>query len=171
MEFQLEPYNRNVPPEAVSEDIRRVAAELGLATLTTRDYRRRGRFSPDLARRRFGSWEAALASAGLANTRVYDVGAARCVADLKRVAAQLGKTAVTADEYVERGEYSLSPFIRHFGTWFGALEAAGLERTRTLHVTDEDYFENLEAMWVSLGRQPHYSEVQKTALSIFGVVV
>jgi hypothetical protein len=150
-----------VSPEEIRDDIRRVADELHKSAITRSDYRNHGRFSPDVARLRFGSWFAALAAAGLGETRTMAVSSEQCVRDLQAVAELLGKRAVTSREYVDHGLYSASPFKRHFGSWFAALEAAGLERTRTLGVSNEEYFENLEQMWVALGRQPHYRDVQK----------
>lgn len=84
--------------------------------------------------------------------------------DLKRVAILLGKDRVTLDEYQSAGEYHPSTLQRRFGSWFQALDAAGLQRTRTLGLTEEDYFENLESVWEKLGRQPRYGEV-RTPLS------
>ncbi len=161
MRFELEPYHRNVSKAEIRDDIRRVADALQKTAITAADYRQHGRFSPDLARRRFGSWFKALAAAGLGKTRNLALSAEECISDLKEVARLLGKNAVTRQEYAEHGKYSPGPFIRHFGSWFKALDCAGLERTRTWGVADEDYFENLEDMWVKLGRQPHYSDVQK----------
>lgn len=83
------------------------------------------------------------------------------LADLVRVANSLGKKSVTADEYRREGKFHPSTLQRRFRTWFGALERAGLEHTRTLHVTDEDWFENLEQVWETLGRQPRYSEMTR----------
>ena len=141
--------------------MQRVAQQLGKNTLTADDYRRHGTFSPDLARGRCGSWFNALAQAGLRKSRNLNIDKAECLADLKRVGRELGKRSVTQQDYKEHGKFSPAPLIRHFGSWFAALDTAGLERTRTLNVTKEEYFENLEQMWMHLGRQPRYSEVQK----------
>jgi len=161
MKFELEPYHRNISRQQVVEDIRRVAQKLKRDTLTQQEYRQYGTFSPDVARRKCGSWFKALAEAGLRQSRNLNISAEDCLADLKRVAQKLGKSSVTRQEYKGLGQFSPAPVVRHFGSWFAALDAAGLERTRTLNVTDEDYFENVEQMWVDLGRQPHYAEVQK----------
>ncbi len=120
-----------------------------------------GRFSPDTALRRCGSWSEALRRAGLRPSRNFGVPKETCLRDLKRVAKKLKKPSVTTEEYRKLGNFSLAPFIRHFGSWFATLDAAGLKKTRNLHLTEEDYFENLEKMWVHLGRQPHYGEVRK----------
>lgn len=84
------------------------------------------------------------------------------ISDLKRVAAELNKTSVTLDNYKDRGKYDRTTYIRRFGSWFSALEKAGLEKTRTpMNLPDEELFENLEEIWTKLGRQPRYAEVQK----------
>jgi len=81
--------------------------------------------------------------------------------DLKKVANFLKKDSVTIDEYNENGEYHATTLTRRFGSWFVALEKAGLQKTRTLGVTDEQYFQNLEEVWTKLGRQPKYNDMQK----------
>src|SRR3989338_8059893 len=83
------------------------------------------------------------------------------IADLKRVANDLGKSP-TIDEYNERGNYHATTITRHFGNWFKALEIAGLEKTRSpLNISEEELFKNIEEVWLKLGRQPRYQEVQK----------
>jgi hypothetical protein len=86
--------------------------------------------------------------------------------DLKRVADVLSKRSVTQDGYKSLGKYDSKPLIRAFGSWFGALEKAGLEKTRTWGITNEQYFENLEEIWTKLGRQPKYAEIEKTSLEV-----
>jgi hypothetical protein len=161
MKFELEPYHRNISEAEIINDIRNVAAQLKKPTITQAEYRKHGQFSPDIARRRFGSWSKALAEAGLGKTRNLNISADNCINDLKAVAERLGKSKVTHEEYREHGKYSSSPFLRHFKSWFNACESAGLEGTRIWGITDEDYFENLEEIWIKLGKQPHYNDIQK----------
>lgn len=81
--------------------------------------------------------------------------------DLKRVASQLGKNSVTTDEYNTHGKYHSCTFYRKSGSWFKVLEKAGLSKTRNLGITEEEYFKNIEDVWIKLGRQPKYDEMQK----------
>jgi 5-methylcytosine-specific restriction endonuclease McrA len=81
--------------------------------------------------------------------------------DLNRISKMINKDSVTIDEYNEAGNYNASTLIRRFGSWFKTLEKAGLKRTRTLGVSDEEYFMNLEEVWIKLGRQPRYEDMQK----------
>jgi hypothetical protein len=82
--------------------------------------------------------------------------------DLKVVAKRLAKNSVTRFEYDDKGRFHSTTLVRRFGTWFSALEKAGLEKTRTpMNVSNEELFHNLEEIWVKLGRQPRYAEVLK----------
>ncbi len=84
------------------------------------------------------------------------------IADLQRIAVKLGKNRLSSAENNEHGKYGTTTFIRRFGSWFNALEKAGLEKTRTpMNVPEEDLFQNLEEIWIKLGRQPKYAEIQK----------
>ncbi len=84
------------------------------------------------------------------------------LADLKRVAVELGQNAVTIEEYNERGEFHSTTLTRRFKcTWLEVLELAGLGKTRNIHITDEEYFQNLQEVWLKLGRQPKYREMVK----------
>ena len=81
--------------------------------------------------------------------------------DLIEVAKELGKDKVTIDEYNERGKFHSTTLTRRFGNWFKSLEKAGLEKTRNLNIPDEELFENIETVWLKLGRQPRYQEMTK----------
>lgn len=84
------------------------------------------------------------------------------IADVQRVARELGKNAVTLDEQSERGRFHGTTLVRRFGKWSAVLDKAGLQQTRTLpNVSEEELFKNLEEVWIKLGRQPRYSEMQR----------
>ena len=84
------------------------------------------------------------------------------IADLRRVADELKKGSATIDEYNERGNYHSATLARRFGSWSEALERAGLQMNRSpLNISEEELFQNLEEIWIKLGRQPRYTETQK----------
>lgn len=83
------------------------------------------------------------------------------LADLRKVAKILDKKTVGQREYLEKGQFSCKPFINRFGSWNNAINKAGLNEIRKTKVSDESLFENLEKIWVDLGRQPFYSEIRK----------
>lgn len=84
------------------------------------------------------------------------------IEDLKSVAKKLNKDSVTRQDYDTNGKYHSTTQLRRFGGWFDALKKAGLQETRTSpNVPEEELFKNLEEVWIKLGRQPRYQEVQK----------
>ena len=56
---------------------------------------------------------------------------------------------------------------RRFGSWWAALRQAGLEISSLgRRYSDDDYFENLLAVWTHYGRQPTYGEMDQMPSSI-----
>jgi len=90
-----------------------------------------------------------------------DVSDEDLIQDLKRVATELEREKVTMDEYNEHGRYHSRTLTRRFGSWFTALERAGLKQTRNLNITDEELFSNLVEVWTIYGRQPRYNDLTK----------
>lgn len=81
--------------------------------------------------------------------------------DLRRSAKALGRATITIAEYEEVGKAHPSTIQRRFGSWPKALEKAGLQPSRSkIGITNEELFENIKALWVSLGRRPRYSEIK-----------
>jgi hypothetical protein len=73
----------------------------------------------------------------------------------------LGRDTVTISEYTEHGRAHATTIQRRFRSWFKALEAAGLQPSRSkIGITDEELLDNLRIVWLSLGRQPNYGEMR-----------
>jgi len=83
------------------------------------------------------------------------------IEDLRRVATDTGSSSVTIDQYNDHGRYHATTLTRRFGSWFKALELAGLERTRNLNISTDALFENLVNVWTKIGRQPKYNDLTK----------
>ena len=82
--------------------------------------------------------------------------------DLRRGAEKLGKNTITIAEYEEVGRAHPSMLQRRLGSWSKALDAAGLEQSRSkIGIAHEELMLNLKNVWVGLGRQPSYSEMRK----------
>ena len=81
--------------------------------------------------------------------------------ELRRIANLLDSPKITIDQFNEHAKFHSSTLSRRFGSWFKALDAAGLERTRNLNLTNEQLFENLVTVWLKLGRQPKYDDMKK----------
>lgn len=83
------------------------------------------------------------------------------IVDLQRVASELNKVSVTRAEQDEMGRFHSTTYIRRFGSWSKALEKAGFENMHQRNFSEEQLFKNLEEIWIRLGRQPKYSDIQK----------
>ncbi len=87
------------------------------------------------------------------------------IEDLQKVAQRTGRNTVTRAEYARLGKYHPNTLIRRFGSWFKVLEMAGLEDSRSrFNINDEELFDNIKDVWISLGRQPKREEI-KSSLS------
>ena len=82
------------------------------------------------------------------------------LADLRRVAEFLGKETITVAEYSSHGKCSPGTVVRRFESWNSGLEKAGLVVKIRKDISDEELFQNLEQVWIKLGRQPRYAEVR-----------
>lgn len=81
--------------------------------------------------------------------------------DLKRVAELLDKKTISQNEYIQKGNFAHDNFYKRFGSWNKALKEAGLPITVSKTISNEELFDNLEVIWLKLGRQPFYSEIRK----------
>ena len=82
------------------------------------------------------------------------------LSDLRHVASKQPYQRMKQRDYKTFGEYGVTTVIRRFGSWNTAMKAAGLEVTVERNVSDDKLFSALYDLWVTLGRQPSYSEVQ-----------
>jgi hypothetical protein len=81
--------------------------------------------------------------------------------DMRRCAKAIGRDTITMAEYEGIGKAHPCTTQRRFGSWSNALKLAGLQPGRTNKtITDEELFENLKSLWISLGRQPRRGEVK-----------
>lgn len=83
--------------------------------------------------------------------------------DLKRVYEILSNQGrkLTYRSYSEHGKYSSSTFAARFGSWNGALSKAKLSVNREKDVDPDALFENLQTVWLALGRQPVYRDMSR----------
>ena len=88
------------------------------------------------------------------------------LADLKRVAEELGSPTVPQKTYGKRGTYDCSTAIRRFGSWNAGLRAAGLSFSNEVSISDKRLFENLLVLWQHYGRQPRRAELAKAPSTV-----
>ena len=176
MEFVLNEYHRNTPDEELIADVKRVAEALQKQSLTQKEYKLHGKYNPATIARRFGTWNDALKKAGLVLEREklykyheFCESDEDFFEDLRRVANNLGRNYVSSNEYVEQGRFSKGYIKNKFRSWDATLKAAGLEPTpfrtgQSLKYSDKELFEEIERVWMLLGRQPKYAEAKVIGL-------
>ncbi len=86
---------------------------------------------------------------------------AEVLADIQRVARELGASELPIRLYRKHGAYSATAVKDRFGSWNKAVEAAGLGVVGERDLSDEALFDNLREVWIKLGRQPRASEMVK----------
>ena len=86
------------------------------------------------------------------------------IADLKNTAEKLNMSSLSMKEYDENGQFSSSAVTRRFGTWNKALEMANLEY-RNKFFSNTEFFENIEKVWIKIGKQPTRRDMDNTLIS------
>ena len=84
--------------------------------------------------------------------------------DLRVTAQKLTVSSLSMKEYDKNGLYSSSVISRRFGTWNDALSKAGLNyRNKTF--SNIELFENIENVWIKIGKQPTRRDMDNTLIS------
>lgn len=168
MEFKLNDFHRNISNEELLDDMRNVANFLGVETLTMEVYVKNGRYHSSTIQRRFGGWNNALKEAGLDISHI-EVSNSELLEDLYKTAKNIGQDTITVTQYVQLGKHSPQVIIRRFNTWETALLKAGLNPTGfRSSVTIQELLEEIERVWVQLGRQPTTTDI-KNGVSKFSL--
>ena len=81
--------------------------------------------------------------------------------DIRAVASQLALESVPQRIYREHGRYSATAIKRRFGSWNGAVAAAGLTSASRRDLPERELFDNLRETWIALGRQPRKREMTR----------
>jgi 5-methylcytosine-specific restriction endonuclease McrA len=89
------------------------------------------------------------------------------IEDIITVAKKIERDTLTTSEYEQYGQFHPSTIQKRFGSWFKALELAKLKPSRSkLNIPVLELFNNIEEVWIQLGRQPRQKEM-KAPLSKF----
>ena len=97
----------------------------------------------------------------LTRTRGMPVVTEDILSDIRRVATELNTDTLTHAQYTKHGKYSLTAATRRFGGLTKALLQAGLKTSYEGAVSDERLFDNIEQLWITLGRQPRKRDLIK----------
>lgn len=167
--------------DAILGEIRRVAQAVPGDKLSIGEFRRHARVSTNTIRRRFGSWQIALQSAGLADrapsspNRTKSAVASRklskedLVTELRRVAALVGRSTVTISEFQQHSAIGVGAVRSRFGSWHEGLAESGLAPVALgRRYSDEECYENLMRIWTLHGRPPQYREMNLPPSTVGG---
>lgn len=163
IKFELKPDIKNITNDQLIADLIRVASQLKTDSLTQEEYKKHGKFGDTIFWYRFNGWSKALAKAGLKNGKSrakIKIKDTELITDLQRVSSKLKNDSITRDEYSQHGKFHSATLEDRFGSWIKAKEKAGLKRREHPSISDEEYFKNLEEVWIKLGRQPHFSDMR-----------
>lgn len=122
MEFVVQKRNYGINDEALIKDIRNVASMLNKKSLAIKEYDTNGMFSSTTIIRRFGSWNKALDICGLGHKNDY-YSEDEMLSNIRDTWLKLGKqpTRRNMDEKTI-SKISSNVYLRHFGTWYNAIE-------------------------------------------------
>lgn len=166
------------PDESVLLDIRILAKALGRCP-TTIEYQEKGKFTIQTVRRRFGSWEQALAVAKLEPTKRYKNHKAgiykpteHYIEKLRDLAEKLGRSPTLTE--ADDNQINSQILTKRLNTnWVGVLKEAGLNveslpsQSRLVYVTNEEIIEDIKAIAKLLGQLPRRKDyIEQGAFNI-----
>lgn len=106
------------------DDLKRVADELGLNKISSRQYDANGgRYSSGTIGARFGGWNNAVEKAGLNLVYFREISDLELFKNLEAVWVNIGKQPVFRDMKPPNSKYSTHQYVTKFGTWRRALES------------------------------------------------
>lgn len=86
------------------------------------------------------------------------------ITDLRKTAKRLELQSLSMRAYDENGKFSSTTISRRFGTWNQALYLANLDYKNKFY-SEYEMFENIETVWIKLGRQPTRRDMDNTVIS------
>jgi hypothetical protein len=123
MDFQLENFHRNISDDELISDLKKLDESLKAhgGTLNFRTYATTGRFSASTIAERFGTWNNALAAAGLSTNQEKNIGVDALFENLRTVWVTKGKQPVFRDMAAPPSQYGGQLYAARFGGWRNAL--------------------------------------------------
>jgi len=128
-------------------EIEHLAEEFGRPP-TTREMIEHGKYTASVYFRRFDSWNDAVSEAGYIPHKEHQGGGnqripmSQLLDEIETVADEVGGRP-TAEDMLEYGAYSITPYVRRFDSWNNALERAGFN---PFTGTTEDLFSRDELL-------------------------
>ncbi len=124
MKFKLEPFNRNVDEKLLIDDLQRVNKILQKSgkKISFRNYSELGKFSSQMIKNRFGSWNEGLEKSKINITQETNISEEKLFDNLKQVWLYKNGQPVCRDMGRSPSGYSVQAYKNKFGGWRKALE-------------------------------------------------
>ncbi|MGQ0457659.1 MAG: homing endonuclease associated repeat-containing protein [Hyphomicrobium sp.] len=121
--FALKLRKRNNAADELLADLRNAAEKLSAKSITVAAYNEVGQYSSTTMLRRFGTWNKALAAAGLKINNRLNIPDEELFENLATVWTALGRQPVGSDIGKSAGlsQFSLGTYEKRFGTWNNSL--------------------------------------------------
>lgn len=118
---------KDISKEAILEEIRRVDSKCGKCTYKT--MKREGKYSPDVCRNKFGSFEKAKEIADVESYKAVEKTKEELKEEIEKVAKEIGGTPTLSD--MKKSNVSPNCYYKKFGSWNDALRKCGYEPNYT----------------------------------------
>ncbi len=123
LRFEFENTKPTITDAQLLADIKEVAQQLGTQHMPQRLYQVHGHFSTTAIKSRFGSWNRAIAAAGLSVRSRVHLGAEDLFDNLIRVWTALGRQPRKREMAKPLSQFTHHPYLRVFGGWLKAMYA------------------------------------------------
>lgn len=164
MRFELE-HLESYDDQALLAELRRVAELIRTPKITIGQFTAQAKVHGSTLQKRFGGWKGALQAAGLGHRfdgSSFKKSREEVLEAIKATASKLRTDVLTLQEFEAHTGIDGGPVRRIFGSWKGALTAAGLgQSTLGKRYTDEECFENMLSVWTHYGRPPQHDEMNR----------
>ncbi|RLM68569.1 homing endonuclease associated repeat-containing protein [Halorubrum sp. Atlit-26R] len=147
-----------VPRDDLIAEITRVHDKIGRVPRLT-DMDDHGEYPPQSYIARFGSWSAAVESAGY-NSDFPPVPKTDLIEEIHRLRDELGEVP-TAGEMEARGEYSMDAFTEAFGNWGTALQSAGYTPNAGVEIPEQDLLTEIDRLHDKIDRTPRVEDMSE----------
>lgn len=127
----------NIPKSELLHELNSLYSQLG-ETPGRRDMDQYGEFDSGAYRRVFGGWNEALREAGIEPNKRLNIPESELLDAIRSLRDEVGRIP-TRSEMNEKGEFSGSAYAHRFGSWNGALIAAGLDPHKILRPNHLDH--------------------------------
>lgn len=104
-------------------DLQRIAQSFGWGSVSRSQYEDHGKYAESTLRNRFGTWNKALAIAGLNISNEVNISEVRLFENMLVLWQHFGRQPRRRELETLPSTISQSPYNRHFGSWTAALQA------------------------------------------------